>query len=318
MTDFSFDRLVICGVGLIGGSLARALRAAGAQGEIVGVGRSPASVERARELGVIDRALGYDDAGALAEALRDADLVVIAAPVAQTRTVLARIAPLLGAATVVTDAGSTKTDVVDAARAALGARFAQFVPAHPIAGREASGVDAALADLYVGRNVVLCPQAETAPAALARVAAMWRATGAQVHEMTAQRHDRIFAAVSHLPHLLAFAMLEQLLRAADVDAKFAFAGSGFRDFTRIAASNPEMWRDICIANRDALLAEIDAYATVLAELRGAVDARDGARLEAVLTRARAARAAWGERAAATPRRAAAPGVEPDTSCNDSN
>ncbi|WP_367619693.1 prephenate dehydrogenase [Caballeronia sp. SEWSISQ10-4 2] len=290
---FSFNKLVIFGVGLIGGSLARALRErAGAAGEVVGVGRSMKSVERALELGVIDSAVLLDDDRALEHALSDADFVLIAAPVAQTEPLLRRIAPFLDARTIVTDAGSTKNDAVAAARAALGDRAAQFVPGHPIAGRESSGVDAALPDLYVDRNVVLCPLPENTPESVERVAAMWLATGASVHRMSAQQHDGVFASVSHLPHVLSFALVEQILQAPDAALKFSFAAGGFRDFTRIAASSPEMWRDVCIANRAALLTEIDAYTKVLARFREAIDASDGAALEAAFERSRTARSVW--------------------------
>jgi prephenate dehydrogenase len=293
---FTFNKLVIFGVGLIGGSLARALRErAGSIGEIVGVGRSANSVGRALELGVIDSAASLDDTSSLEAALRGADIVLIAAPVAQTQPLLERIAPFLDAQTIVTDAGSTKSDVVAAARAALGARVAQFVPAHPIAGRESSGVDAALADLYVDRNVVLCPLPENARESVERVAAMWLASGAHVREMNEAQHDRVFASVSHLPHVLSFALVEQILEAPDAALKFSFAAGGFRDFTRIAASNPEMWRDVCVANRVALLAELDAYTAVLARFRAAIDASDGAALEQAFARSRLARTEWQER-----------------------
>lgn len=296
MTAFTFNKLVIFGVGLIGGSLARALRErAGLRGRVVGVGRSAQSVARALELGVIDEAAACDDDAALARALEGADVVLLAAPVAQTEPLLARIAPFLDGRTVVTDAGSTKSDVVAAARSALGARIAQFVPGHPIAGRESSGVNAALSELYVDRNVVLCPLEENAPEAVERIVAMWRATGAAVHRMSEAQHDRVFASVSHLPHVLSFALVEQILEAPDAQLKFSFAAGGFRDFTRIAASSPEMWRDVCIANRTALLAELDAYTDVLARFRAAIDASDGAALEAAFARSRVARQEWQER-----------------------
>ncbi|MEM5456718.1 prephenate dehydrogenase/arogenate dehydrogenase family protein [Paraburkholderia phytofirmans] len=304
MTDvaaFSFNKLVIFGVGLIGGSLARALRERGeTEGarKVIGVGRSSASTERALELGVIDGSAALNDDASLREALSGADFVLLAAPVAQTRPLLERIAPFLEDATIVTDAGSTKSDVVAAARAALGARIGQFVPGHPIAGREASGVEAALPDLYVGRNVVLCPLPENAPADVERVAAMWRATGALVRNMAPEQHDRVFASVSHLPHVLSFALVEQILNSPDAALKFSFAAGGFRDFTRIAASSPEMWRDVCVANRVALLDELDAYTAVLARLRVAIEAADGAALEAVFARSRVARTEWQEQRAA--------------------
>jgi prephenate dehydrogenase len=298
---FSFNKLVIFGVGLIGGSLARALRERGeAHGArmVVGVGRSSASTARALELGVIDATAALGDDAELQAALAGADMVLLAAPVAQTQPLLERIAPFLDASTLVTDAGSTKSDVVAAARAALGDRIGQFVPAHPIAGRESSGVDAALPDLYVGRNVVLCPLPENAPESVERVAAMWRATGAMVRDMTPEQHDRVLASVSHLPHVLSFALVEQILNSPDAALKFAFAAGGFRDFTRIAASSPEMWRDICVANRAALLEELDAYSAVLARLRAAIENGDGTALEAVFARSRVARTEWQEQRAA--------------------
>lgn len=300
VATFSFDKLVIFGVGLIGGSLARALReraSAARGGTVIGVGRARASVERARELGVVDDVAALDDDAELGQALAGADLIVLAAPVAQTAPLLSRIAPFLGDATLITDAGSTKTDVVAAARATLGERIGQFVPGHPIAGREASGVEAALADLYVGRNVVLCPLAENRPADVARIEALWRATGAEVRTMRAEQHDRVLASVSHLPHLLSFALVEQILGAPDAALKFSFAAGGFRDFTRIAASSPEMWRDVCLANRAALIDELDAYTAVLDRLRTAIIAGDGATLEAVFERSREARTEWQERGA---------------------
>ncbi|NYH24047.1 prephenate dehydrogenase [Paraburkholderia bryophila] len=304
MTDvaaFSFNKLVIFGVGLIGGSLARALRERGettGARKVIGVGRSSASSARALELGVIDSAVALNDDSALREALSGADFVLLAAPVAQTQPLLERIAPFLDAETIVTDAGSTKSDVVAAARAALGARIGQFVPGHPIAGREASGPDAALPDLYVNRNVVLCPLPENAAEAVERVAAMWRATGASVRDMSPEQHDRVLASVSHLPHVLSFALVEQILNSPDAALKFSFAAGGFRDFTRIAASSPEMWRDVCVANRAALLEELDSYTAVLARLRAAIEAGDGATLEAVFARSRVARSEWQEQRSA--------------------
>ncbi|XDJ35087.1 MAG: prephenate dehydrogenase/arogenate dehydrogenase family protein [Burkholderia sp.] len=297
MSDFSFNKLVIFGVGLIGGSLARALRERGTvkAGHMIGVGRSPTSVERARELGIVDAIASLDDEAQLRASLDGADLVLLAVPVAQTGPLLARIAPLLDHVTIVTDAGSTKCDVVKAARKALSEKIAQFVPAHPIAGCESSGGEAALPDLYVGRNVVICALPENQAGSVERVDAMWRATGAVTRAMDAAQHDRVFAAVSHLPHVLSFALVEQILCEADAELKFSFAAGGFRDFTRIAASSPEIWRDVCVANRRALLDELDAYTRVLARLREAIEAGDGAALEAVFARSRAARTAWQER-----------------------
>jgi prephenate dehydrogenase len=301
---FSFNKLAIFGVGLIGGSLARALRAPPAAQhplvQIVGIDRSASSAARALELGVIDHAAALNDETGIAQALADADIVVIAAPVAQTQSLLEQIARHLGPRTIVTDAGSTKCGVIAAARTALGSRIGQFVPGHPIAGRESSGVDAAQAGLYEGRNVVLCPLPENARADVERIGAMWRAAGARLHEMSAEQHDAVFAAVSHLPHVASFAMVEAILRAPDAALKFSFAAGGFRDFTRIAASSPEMWRDICMANRAALLQELDTYTGVLATLRAAIEGGDGAVLESLFSRSREARAEWGRERDASP------------------
>ena len=279
------DKLAIIGTGLIGGSFAQALKEAGEVREVLGVGRNPARLTLARELGLIDRAVDWNEAG-------QADCILLALPVGETETVLQQLAPHLKAGAIVTDTGSTKVNVVAAARAALGARFADFVPGHPIAGSEQSGPAAARADLYLGRKVVLTPQADTRPGALATVRALWVAAGAQVETLDAAVHDRVFAAVSHLPHLAAFALVDELAQRADGAAFFRFAASGFRDFTRIAGSSPEMWRDIALGNRDALLIELDAYVAALQGLRSAVSAEDAEALLAIFSRARAAREHW--------------------------
>jgi len=295
VSGFLINKLVICGVGLIGGSLACALRATpGNVGELVGVDCSATALARARALGMIDASAVLDDDAQLRAALVNAQIVLLAVPVAQTGPLLGRIAPFLDSATIVTDAGSTKSAVIAAARAVLGPRSGQFVPAHPIAGRERSGVDAACADLYAARQVVLCALPENPATAVGHIEAMWRAAGAEIRFMTAAQHDHIFAAVSHLPHLLSFALVTQILAAPDADLQLSYAAGGFRDFTRIAASQPEMWRDICLTNRAALLDALDAYETVLNSLRTAIDAEDGAALAAVFARARGARAAWRE------------------------
>ena len=279
------DKLAVIGTGLIGGSFALALKQAGAVREVLGVGRNPERLTVARELGLIDRAVDWPEAG-------QADCILLALPVGETEAVLQQLAPHLKAGTIVTDAGSTKLNVVAAARAALGARFADFVPGHPIAGSEKSGPGAARADLYQGRKVVLTPQADTRAAALATVRALWEAAGAQVETLDAALHDRVFAAVSHLPHLAAFALVDELAQRADGETFFRFAASGFRDFTRIAGSSPEVWRDIALGNRDALLIELDAYVAALQALRGTVSAADAEALLAIFSRARAAREHW--------------------------
>lgn len=282
-----FKRIAIAGVGLIGGSLAAALKQAGSVDEIVGLGRRRETLEQALSLGLIDTIA--DETAYLG----DIDVLVLAAPVAQTAAVLHSIAPRLGVETIVTDAGSTKSDVIAAARAALGERFVNFVPGHPIAGAEKSGPCAARADLFVGRNIVLCPEAETRPPAVEAVRAMWQATAARVVDMPAALHDHIFAAVSHLPHLAAFALVDDLACREDASRYFDFAASGFRDFTRIAGSNPEMWRDIALANRSALLDELAAYQAKLNEIASALQDGDAVALERIFSRASEARRNWG-------------------------
>jgi prephenate dehydrogenase len=281
------DKVVIFGVGLIGGSFARALRHAGVVKTIVGVGRSPQAMARALELGIVDQV-----APSLQEAMRGADLVLIAAPVAQTGPILASLAPWLEEGTVVTDAGSTKSDVVAAARAALGAKVAQFVPGHPIAGRETNGPDAAIVDLYRGKKTVLTPLPENDPVDVARVAAAWSACGAVIHQLSPQEHDKVFASVSHLPHLLAYALVDDIANKPHAALLFQYAASGFRDFTRIAGSSPEMWRDISLANQTALLGELDAYLAQLTGLRALLAAGDGAAIESIYTNAQRARCRW--------------------------
>lgn len=282
-------KVVVIGVGLIGGSFALALKEAGAARQIVGMGRSPEALARALELGIVDSVTDSAE-----EAMAGADLVLLAAPVAQTGPILAALAPHLDLGTVITDAGSTKSDVVAAARAALGAKVKQFVPAHPIAGRESNGPDAALADLYQGKKTVITPLPENADGDVGLVAAAWRLCGAIIHTLTPAQHDRVFAAVSHLPHLLAYALVDDIANKPHADQLFQYAASGFRDFTRIAGSSPEMWRDISLANRDALLTELDAYLAQLTALRGRLAANDGPGLEVIYTNAQRARRAWSE------------------------
>ena len=286
-----FERLAVIGVGLIGGSVALALRRAGAVGRVVGIGRGRANLERALALGIIDEIA--DDA---ATGVAGADAVVVAAPVAQFAPVLAAVRNALASGAVITDAGSTKQDVVAAARGTLGARFDRFVPAHPIAGAERVGADAAREALFDGRNVVVTPLPETDPAALAAAEALWRTCGARVSRMTPAEHDAVFAAVSHLPHVLAYALVAMIAERDNAERLFGYAAGGFRDFTRIASSSPEMWRDICLANRESLIAEIDAYGTALQGLRSLVAAGDGAELEHLFTDSRSARDAWLARA----------------------
>lgn len=282
-----FKKIAIFGVGLIGGSFALALKQAGAVEHVVGVGRSAGSLVRAQELGIIDSV-----ASSVEGAMTGTELVLVAAPVAQTAAILGAIKPYLMTGTVVTDAGSTKSDVIVAARAALGEKIAQFVPGHPIAGRESNGPEAAIPDLYLGKKVVLAPLPENAAADVERVAHAWRQCGAVIHRLSAQEHDRVFATVSHLPHLLAYALVDEVANKPHADLLFQYAASGFRDFTRIAGSSPEMWRDISLANQHALLEELDAYMVQLMTLRTHLAAGDGAAVEAVYANAQRARHNW--------------------------
>jgi prephenate dehydrogenase len=281
------NKLAIFGVGLIGGSFALALRKAGAVREIVGVGRTAGNLEEALRLGVIDRA-----AVDAASAVQGADLVMLAVPVGQMAAVMASISPYLSAQTIVIDAGSTKCDVVALAHLHLPGHLARFVPAHPIAGAEKSGAAAASAELYRGRNVVVTPMSGVDPSAVRAVRALWEACGATVREMTPQAHDEVFAAVSHLPHLLAFALVEDIASRSNSEELFSYAASGFRDFTRIAGSSPEMWRDICLANRTALLKELEVYQAQLDRLHVVLEQADGAALEQVFSHASTARNKW--------------------------
>jgi prephenate dehydrogenase len=281
------DRLAVLGVGLIGGSVALALKRAGAVRHVVGYGRQRANLDQAIKLNVIDEVADSPEA-----AVTGADVVLLAMPVGAMTETFARIAPHLSDAALVTDAGSTKQDVIAAARVSLGERVARFVPAHPIAGAEKSGAAAAQVDLYAGRNVILTPLPENAPADVAAVAGFWRTCGAQVAEMSAAEHDGIFAAVSHLPHLAAFALVDELAARPEAQTYFRHAGSGFRDFTRIAGSSPEMWRDIALANRNALVGELDAYLSRLSAYRDALNAGDAETLMQSFTRASSARSRW--------------------------
>lgn len=284
-----FGKVIIYGAGLIGGSFSLALKAAGAVEEVVGFGRRPATLREAQELGVIDRA-GINPA----HEVGDADLVLVATPVGQMPEIFEAIVPYLGPNTVVTDGGSTKTDVVEAARKAFGDRIGQFVPAHPIAGAENSGAAAARDHLYQGKKVVVTPLPENDDETLDRVKRAWALCGADIYELAPEDHDRVFAAVSHLPHLLSYALVHDLAIREDASLFFDFAASGFRDFTRIAASHPEMWRDICLANRNALLVELERYQAQLDELRHALATRNSQRLEEIFSIARQARRAWAE------------------------
>jgi len=282
-----FGTVAVVGVGLIGGSFALALKAANACARVIGVGRGTANLRLALERGVIDAA--ETD---VAKAVRDADLVLLAAPVAQFERIFREIAPAMKADAVLTDGGSTKRDVVAAARATLGPRLPRFVAAHPIAGAEQSGAAAAKATLFQERRVVLTPMAESDPDAVARVEAAWAACGARLSRMGVEEHDGVLAAVSHLPHLLAYALVDDIASRPNAAQLFGYAAGGFRDFTRIASSHPEMWRDICVANRDRLLQELGTFEAKLQHVARLLESGDGAALERLFGEARAARERW--------------------------
>lgn len=268
------DRLVIFGVGLIGGSLALALRAAGAVSEVVGCSRSAANLEEAQRLGVVDRWTTDP-----VQACEGADVGVLAVPLGSMQGLSQAIADHWPAQAVLTDVGSSKQAVIDAVRAGFGRLPRNFVAGHPIAGTERSGVGAAFGTLFQNRLVILTPADETSPLASERVAEMWRATGARVEFMTPAHHDHVLAATSHLPHVLAFALVESLARMSESDEIFHYAAGGFRDFTRIASSDPVVWRDICLANREAIVEMLDRFKGDLEGLREAIARGDGAELE---------------------------------------
>ena len=281
-------RLCIVGVGLIGGSLARALRRAGDVGEVVGTSRRESHLRRACELGVIDR-YELDPA----RAARGSDMVVVCTPMGAMEAVFGSLSPGLEPDAVLSDAGSVKQTVFRAARAAFGRVPPRLVPAHPIAGTEHSGVDASFAGLFEGRRVILTPGESTDPAAVERVEAMWRATGAATDRMDAVRHDEILASVSHLPHLLAYVLVD--LVADGPGDCFRYAAGGFRDFSRIASSDPVMWRDICLENREAIAEQLDAFGGRIADLAATVRRGDGAALGERFARAKGARDAYLDR-----------------------
>lgn len=278
------DKLCIIGVGLIGGSLARALKQAGAVAQVIGAGRREESLAKALQLGVIDR-FETD----LTAAVGDADIVVVAVPLGAVYKVFAAIADHLPADCVLTDVGSAKGSVVEEARRVFGQLPAGFVPAHPIAGTEHSGVEASFAELFQRRRVIITPLLETEAWAHHKVRTMWESTGAEVIDMGVRHHDDVLAATSHLPHMLAYALVDCLARLDDRAEIFRYAAGGFRDFTRIASSDPTMWRDICVANKDSLLDVLQRFSGELAQLAQAIKNSDSDTLYEVFRRAKHAR-----------------------------
>jgi len=278
------NKLAIIGVGLIGGSLARALRHAKACDQIMGFGRNRDHLKKAVELGVID-----DFSTQLERVVREADVVVLATPLKTTESLLREMRPLLKENVVLTDVGSAKTCVIEDAKGALGDFLPRFVPGHPIAGTEKSGVEASFAELFEDHRVILTPLPETAVDALQQVTAMWESVGAEVTHLSAEHHDEILAATSHLPHLLAYALVDCLAGMRDRDEIFEFAAGGFADFTRIASSHPEMWHDICFSNRRQLLAVFDDFNSRLQTIRRAIEQGDSETLLNIFTRAKQSR-----------------------------
>ena len=272
--------LALLGCGLLGGSLAAAWRKSGRVASVSGYDVVPAQARRAVALGIVDRA-----ATTVADAVCDADCIVLATPVGSMADLLAELALHASEHAIITDVGSTKVELIAQARAVLGGAFARFVPGHPIAGGALPGIEHASADLFQGCWVITTPQDQTQADALQQIEANWIACGARVERMSAQDHDRIFAAVSHLPHLLAFALVQLVASQPDGVRKLRFAGAGFRDFTRIAASDPAMWRDIALANRSALGPELAQFREHLERLQTAVDAGDGQALERIFSEA---------------------------------
>jgi prephenate dehydrogenase len=278
------NRLAIIGIGLIGGSLSLALKQAGQVKHVVGYARNEATREQALSLGIIDTA-----AASIETAIKGADIIVLAVPMGAMASALAEISQHLTDNTIITDAGSTKADVAKAAADKLGNRISQFVPGHPIAGTEKSGPSAAFATLYQDHKVILTPMKQTDTTAVEAVKMMWQQTGAEVTEMTVEHHDLVLAATSHLPHLLSFNLVGLLAQNEDVDEVLRYAAGGFRDFSRIASSDPVMWRDICLSNHDAILTLLQQYQQQLAEIEQAIQKQDGDYLMTLFQSAKTAR-----------------------------
>jgi len=282
-----FEQLGLIGCGLMGGSFALAMKQAGLVQRVVGYSKSPSTTDRARQLGVIDI-----EAPSALLAVAGADIVLVAVPVSATESTLKSIKHLVTPRMLVMDVGSTKADVVQAARRALRDQMGSFVPAHPITGREVAGVEHADANLYNGRQVILTPIERTLTVQLQKAQDLWTALGCRVSSMSPESHDAAFAAVSHLPHLLAFALINSITGQVQADTFLSLAGPGFRDFTRIAASDPKVWRDILLANREELLTQSSLFQQALQQLENAMRNNDAQAIEDMLTLASETRAHW--------------------------
>jgi prephenate dehydrogenase len=286
MSTFKINTLAVIGVGLIGGSFAAALKQAGAVATVLGAGRRPETLQEAAKLGLIDEIVSFK------QAAERADLIFVAAPVGAFEAIFKELAPWLGSKTIITDGGSTKQNVIDAARAGLQSRIAQFVPGHPMAGSHEKGPQAADAGLYAGRRVMLTPLVENHPQDVETVRAAWLACGANVVSIDPSQHDGVVAAISHLPHWVAALFMEYITHSDDAVLKLQTAGSGFKDFTRVAQGSPEMWRDIFIANRSAMLTELQALKAVFERAEHALRDNDAVWLEQMLDHASKARRDW--------------------------
>lgn len=283
-----FGTVGIVGVGLIGASLGLALKHAKVVHQIIGVGRSASNLDQAMKMGAIDQI------ASLVDTVHSSQWLVLCVPVAQMRSLFAQIEPHLGSNTLITDAGSTKSDVILAAKETLGKKVCQFIPAHPIAGGAQHGAAAARADLFQGKQTIICQLQENSATDVVSAEQFWTSVGSTIKRISAVQHDAIYAAVSHLPHILSYALMSSVLHSEDAEQKLGHAGAGFRDFTRIAASSPEMWRDICIANKQAILKELDQYLSITQHLRQMIAKEDAAGLEKVFQKASQARQKWDE------------------------
>ena len=291
------SKLVVIGVGLIGGSFALALRRAGLVSRVIGMGRSPENMQRALELGIID-----EQTSNLSAALSGADFVLLAVPVKQTARIMQQMVPFLEDSTIVSDVGSTKQNVVQAARENLSKHVERFIPAHPIAGTEFNGAEAAFPELFQNKPVILTPLQENHQQDIDRVATLWQCCGANILSMQPGQHDQILAAISHLPHMLAFSLMQHIhtlsqtldhaVGGGDPMGILRLAGTSLNDMTRITASSPEMWRDICLENRTALLAQIEAYQQELSALQQMLVNHDGESLQKLFAAARVTRQEW--------------------------
>jgi prephenate dehydrogenase len=278
------DRIAILGVGLIGGSLAKALRRTNTCKSIIGFGRNEANLLRSQQLGVID-----DYFLSAKEAVSEADVVVLATPLATNRILFEEIAEAVKPEAIITDVGSAKACVVEAARSSLLEHFANFVPGHPIAGKEKSGVEAADSELFKDHIVILTPLPETSVHAISRITQMWEACDADIITLSVEHHDSVLAATSHLPHMLAYALVDCLAKMQESEEIFQFAAGGFIDFTRIASSNPQMWHDICFSNRKSLIKVLDKFDRHMLEIRQAIESDDSEKLLQIFSRAKTAR-----------------------------